>query len=233
MKVRLNGQKTWNCRQVFYHLMMILYRQYSTIDSIFVDWVKCFCVPLKYVKQFNDLFCLVSSGFRGDSCLKQTWTYYVRPERDDLEVEGKYHGVMMVTVTQNTYKHWHTHTHTYLPTTCHSGGKMGKSPKSEIWVQSQQSAQTWAQLYLGGIAWPPAPAPSFSWCPMYQEPVSTAKVQSTRASVPACHLTGTAPGPQLSYCRWWTHWRATLCHLFDLSQTEPRVQVTRLQAALS
>ncbi|XP_029928063.1 apolipoprotein M [Myripristis murdjan] len=25
----------------------------------------------------------------GDLCLKQTWTYYVRPERDDLEVEGR------------------------------------------------------------------------------------------------------------------------------------------------
>lgn len=28
--------------------------------------------------------------FRGDNCIKKTWTYHLHPERDDLELEGIY-----------------------------------------------------------------------------------------------------------------------------------------------
>uniref|UniRef100_A0A3B4XDF3 Apolipoprotein M n=1 Tax=Seriola lalandi dorsalis TaxID=1841481 RepID=A0A3B4XDF3_SERLL len=41
----------------------------------------------------------------GDKCMNQTWTYYINPERDDLELEGNYS-------TNCTHTHTHTHTHT-------------------------------------------------------------------------------------------------------------------------
>ncbi|XP_010747056.2 apolipoprotein M [Larimichthys crocea] len=40
-------------------------------------------------KTDNDTLLLTGHVRIGDNCVNQTWTYHVRPERDDMELEGK------------------------------------------------------------------------------------------------------------------------------------------------
>ncbi|XP_023262963.1 apolipoprotein M isoform X1 [Seriola lalandi dorsalis] len=37
----------------------------------------------------NDTLLLTGNMRLGDKCMNQTWTYYINPERDDLELEGR------------------------------------------------------------------------------------------------------------------------------------------------